>query len=274
MSTAESKNTQHPVSRADARGDVMRVDDPDSEIRAMFKDKSTSAVKKYMLLTVGKKSYWALFKYELLTGLFGSLPGALGLALRRMAYRRLFGRCGRGVVIGRNVTIRHPHRIHLGDRVIIDDHVVLDAKGDNDRTLTIGDDTLIGRNTILSCKGGRIELGDRVNISVNCTLLSESLLTVGEKTLIAGHAYLVAGGNHSFDRTDTPILDQPLVQRGGVQIAQHCWLGASVTILDGVTVGRDSVIAAGAVVNKPVDAYKIVAGVPAKVIRDRMAKPN
>jgi len=271
-------DTAHPAATpsdpaapsADMAGQVSVVD-ADSEIRKMMKDTQGSALKKYMALTVGKPSLFALLKYELLLGLLGSLPGALGLVLRQKLYRHMFAACGRKVVFGRNVTIRHPHRIRIGDNVIIDDNAVLDGKGESETTIEIGSDSIVGRNSILSCKGGSIRFADRVNISVNCTLISETLLKIGENVLIAGHCYLIAGGNHGLDRTDIPILDQPLIEKGGIDIKEHCWLGANVTVLDGVTIGRDSVAAAGSVVNKPVNEYSIVGGVPAKLLRDRKA---
>ncbi|GAB4194387.1 MAG: hypothetical protein Kow00105_08610 [Phycisphaeraceae bacterium] len=256
---------------ADLAGKTAVVE-ADSEIRKMMKDAQGSALKKYLSLTVGKQSFWALLKYEILTSLLGPLPGALGLLMRQKLYPFLIGHCGRKVVFGRNVTIRHPHRIRIGDNVIIDDNVVLDGKGEDETTIEIGSHSIIGRNSILSCKGGSIRLAERVNISVNCTLISETLLTVGENVLIAGHCYLIAGGNHGLDRTDIPILEQPLIEKGGIQIGPNCWLGANVTVLDGVTFGQDAVAAAGAVVNKPVDAFHIVGGVPARVLRDRKAE--
>ena len=266
--TTDTDQTHRPS--ADMAGKVSVVD-ADSEVRRMMKDTEGSALKKYMALTVGKPSLFALLKYELILGMFGSLPGALGLVLRQKIYRHMFASCGRKVVFGRNVTIRHPHRIRFGDNVIIDDNAVLDGKGESDITLEIGSGSIVGRNSILSCKGGAIRLADKVNISVNCTLISETLLSIGENVLIAGHCYLIAGGNHGLDRTDIPILDQPLIEKGGIDIKEHCWLGANVTVLDGVTFGRDSVAAAGSVVNKSVNAYHIVGGVPAKTLRDRKA---
>lgn len=243
----------------------------DSEVRAAMKDQNTSALRKYMALTLGKDSLLSLAKFELLTLMLTNLPGALGMVMRQKLYKHMFRACGRGVVIGRGVTIRHPHRISLGDHVVVDDHAVLDGKGDADATLTVGEKCIVGRNSILSCKAGTITLESNVNISVNCTIISETSLTIGADTLIAGHCYIIAGGNHSFDRVDLPIVDQPMIQKGGVSIGQGCWLGANVTVLDGVTMGEGVVAAAGAVVNKPVEAFKVVAGLPAKVLRDRHA---
>ncbi|MFW6032971.1 MAG: acyltransferase, partial [Phycisphaeraceae bacterium] len=191
--------------------------------------------------------------------------------LRQKLYPRLLGACGRGVVIGRNVTLRHPQRIALGDGVIIDDGCVLDAKGEDDRTIELGPGSILGRNTILSCKGGRIVLDRDVNISVNCTLISETSLHIGEKTLLAGHCYLIAGGNHGLERTDVAPVDQPYYEKGGIDIARHGWLGAGVRVLDGVRMGQGAVAAAGAVVHQSVPEFAIVGGVPAKVIRNRKA---
>jgi acetyltransferase-like isoleucine patch superfamily enzyme len=250
--------------------------DADSELRRMLKDEKASSLRKYMLLVLGRDSLLALLWYELVMLTCQNLPGALGIVLRRKLFKTLLGHCGRNVVFGRGVTLRHPQRIKLGDNVILDDAVTLDGKGSHETTIDIGSDCVIGRNTVLSCKSmgsnsGRFKLDERVNISVNCTLISETEFHVGKKVLIAGHCYLIAGGNHGTERTDMPILDQPMIEKGGIDIQDHCWLGANVTVLDGVTIGRDSVVAAGAVVTKPVPEYTIVGGVPAKVLKGRRA---
>jgi len=109
-----------------------------------------------------------------------------------------------------------------------------------------------------------------VNISVNCTLISETRLTVERRVLIAGHCYIIAGGNHGLDRTDIPITEQPLEHRGGVRVERDCWIGAQATLLDGAHLGHDAVVAAGAVVNRSVESYHIVGGVPARVLRSRL----
>ena len=254
----------------------------DSELRAALKDDRLPAWKKYALMTVGRTSLWALLRHDLIMDFCQNMPGAFGIVMRQKLYRFLLGEMGRGVVIGRGVTLRHPHRIRLGHRVIVDDDCVLDAKGrsgpkraDQPWSIDLADDCVIGRNTVLSCKSmgehaGVIHLAERVNISVNCTLLSETSLNVGAKVLIAGHTYIIAGGNHGTDRVDLPILDQPMFEKGGVAIGDHCWLGAQVTVLDGVTIGRDSVVAAGAVVREPVEAFTVVGGVPARVLKRRL----
>lgn len=238
-------------------------------VQKLLMDKNESAYKKYTDLFVGKKGLWPLFKYEFITTFFSWIPGALGLFLRRIFYRFLIGQVGRGVAFGQNITLRHPHKITIGDNAFIDDGTVLDAKGEADQGIDIGENVIIGRNTILSCKGGSIHLEDFANISANCSLLSETKIHIGKHTFLAGQCYLVAGGNHSFERTDIPIMFQPSVRKGGIVVEEDCWLGASVIVLDGVTLEEGCVIGAGAVVTKSLPAYSVAAGIPARAIRNR-----
>ena len=224
---------------------------------------------RYGTLVVGQPGLWPLVRYEAITMLCASLPGALGLFLRSKLYPRLLGRVGRNVVFGHNVVLRHPHKIRIGDDVVIDDNCCLDAKGADNRGITIGTGVLIGRNTILSCKNGDIEIDDRANIGFNCEIFSGGHVRLGKNVLVAAYTYLV-GGDHLHDRVDVPVLDQERVARG-IEVDDNAWLGAHVVIADGARVGRDAIIGAGGVVLGEIPPFQIAAGVPAKVIRDRRA---
>lgn len=261
----EQVETGAPVMRL-PESPISKIVEPESEIRKLLNDQQTSRLRKYMWLTLGESSILRLIQFEVLTMLLAGLRGAIGILLRQTFYRGLFRKCGRGVVIGRNVTIRNPCRICIGDNVVIDDNVVLDAKGDADETLTIGSNSIIGRNSILVCKGGKIVIEPEVNISVNCTIISESKVTIGEKSLVGGHCYIIAGGNHGTQLDGVPFVDQPRKQKGGVTMLRNCWLGASTTILDGTTIGPDAVVGAAALVRRNVPEKTIVAGVPAEII--------
>ncbi len=232
-------------------------------------DKKTSLLGKYSMLFLGRKSLLGLLKFELINLCVSWVPGALGLTLRKLFYPMLIGRVGRGVVFGQNVTLRHPHKIRIGDQTVIDDYAVLDAKGESNDGITIGSNAFIGRNSILSCKEGSIHLADYCNVSANCMLLSETEVSLGKHCFLAGNCYLVAGGNHSFDRPDVPIMFQPSYSKGGIKIEDDCWLGAGAIVLDGVTIGHGSVIGAGSVLTKPLPEYSIAVGSPARRIRDR-----
>src|SRR4026207_2022146 len=86
---------------------------------------------KYADLVVGRAGLGALLKHELIVSLAQARVGAWGLALRKALYPWLLGSCGRNVVFGQNVVLRHPHKIHVGSNIVIDDNCLLDAKGDS-----------------------------------------------------------------------------------------------------------------------------------------------
>lgn len=230
-------------------------------------DENKSKMQKYQEIFVGRKGFFNMVKYELIITLFSWVPGALGLLLRSKFYPLILGSVGRGVAIGANVAIRHPHKIHLGDNVVIDDNCVLDAKGETNKGIEIHDGVFIGRGTIVTCHNGDIILEENVNIGFNCVISSLSKIVVKKNHLMAAFCYLV-GGDHDSDRTDIPVLFQGRSSKG-ITIDENVWLGAGVAVLDGVTIGRDSIIGAGAVVNKDVPEFAIAAGLPAKFKWDR-----
>jgi acetyltransferase-like isoleucine patch superfamily enzyme len=195
------------------------------------------------------------------------VPGALGLALRRALYPSLLGACGRNVVFGQNVTIRHPHKVRIGDDVVIDDNCLVDAKGDANAGITIGSGVFVGRNSILSCKNGDIEIADGANIGFNCEIFSASRVRVGRDTLLAAYCYVI-GGDHDFSDPAAPVLAQGR-RSSGVTIGAGAWLGAGAKILDGVTIGDGAIVGAGAVVREAVPAAAIAVGIPARVVGQR-----
>lgn len=222
---------------------------------------------KYQDLIVGSRSLGRLILYELVITFTSCVPGGLGLALRRLAYPWLLGRVGSNVSFGQNVVLRHPHKIRIGDDVVIDDLVVLDAKGDHNVGISIGDGVFLGRGTILSCKDGDIELGDHVNMGFHCEIFSGSRVVVGRHGLFAAYTYLVGGG-HEFERALTPVLGQGRASLG-ITLDENVWLGTGAKVLDGVRIGKNVVVGANAVVNGDLPDGVIAGGVPARIIRKR-----
>lgn len=150
------------------------MDDRAVEIQKELFLGDRSRLERYSDLVVGRRGFAPLLKYELIISLAANRPGALGLVLRSWLYPRLLDRCGRNVTFGSHVVLRHPHKISIGDNVVIDDQCVLDAKGTDNEGIRIGSGVFIGRNTILSCKNGDIVLGDHVNIGFNSEIFSAS----------------------------------------------------------------------------------------------------
>jgi acetyltransferase-like isoleucine patch superfamily enzyme len=227
----------------------------------------TSSRAKYAALVVGQPGLGALLRYELVVSIAQARAGALGLALRQALYPALLGSCGRNVVFGQNVVLRHPHKIHIASNVVVDDNCLLDAKGTTNRGIRIGNGVFIGRNTILSCKDGDIELADGANIGFNCELFSASRVTIGRDVLMAAYSYVI-GGDHDFSDPAAPVLAQARTS-AGVAIGDGVWLGAGVKILDGVQVGEHAVVGAGAVVRESVPPHAIAVGIPARVVSTR-----
>lgn len=229
----------------------------------------TSALEKYQDLVVGSRDLGRLIAYELVVTLTSWVPGALGLALRRVAYPWVLGAVGRNVVFGQGVVLRHPGKIRIGNDVTIDDLVVLDAKGETNQGISIGNGVFVGRATILSCKNGNIVLEDEVNIGFNSEIFSGSNVHVGRYGLFAAYTYLVGGG-HAFARLDQPVIHQPRTSEG-ITLGENVWLGTGAKVMDGVRIGRDAIVGAGAVVTDDVPERTIVVGIPARVVKQRDA---
>jgi acetyltransferase-like isoleucine patch superfamily enzyme len=150
---------------------------------------------------------------------------------------------------------------------VIDDNCLIDAKGDSNRGITIGNRVFIGRNSILSCKNGDIDLEDGANIGFNCEVFSASTVRIGRDTLIAAYCYVI-GGEHDFSDPSQPVLAQSR-RSTGVTVGAGAWLGAGAKILDGVSIGDRAVIGAGAVVRDAIPSAAVAVGVPARVVGQR-----
>jgi len=170
-------------------------------------------------------------------------------------------------VFGQGVVLRHPHKIRLGADVVIDDLVMLDAKGSDNAGISIGRGGFLGRGTILSCKNGDITLGDFANIGFHSEIFSGSCVRVGHHALFAAYTYLVGGG-HEFGEPATPVIEQPRTSLG-IDLGDNVWLGAGAKVLDGVRIGSGVVVGAGAVVTDDLPDAVIAAGIPARVLRRR-----
>lgn len=229
--------------------------------------KGGGAFSKYKARVVGSDSNMAFLAYELYTALLANFPGAAGLFLRQKLYRRFIGGCGHGVAFARNVTIRCPKRLFVGEGTLIDEQVYFDIKSAA-ATVRLG-----ARNQII--QGARFETGyeGHVTLGDDCFVGAHAILngfggiTIGDNVLIAGHCHIVSG-DHGFADLSVPMSQQPITGKG-ITIEDDVWLGAGVKLLDGVRIGQGSIISAGAVVNRDVAPRSIVGGVPAKLIRMR-----
>jgi len=232
-----------------------------------------SAIDRYRRVIVGRPGWGALVWFEICAWM-AVVPGALGLWLRKTFWPSLFGACGVGTVFGAGVSLRHPHRIRLGERVVLGDGVVLDARAEGvEVAIEVGDDTILGNDVTISCKAGTARIGARCGLGARTLVhaVHGSNARLGDDLVIGPSCYIAGGGNYRIDRLDVPIARQGLEPGQHATLENDLWLGAHVTVLPGVTIETGSVVAAGAVVNENVPARSIAAGVPARVIRNREA---
>ncbi len=110
--------------------------------------------------------------------------------------------------------------------------------------------------------GRNLHLADRVFINQNCTFLDYAGIHLAERVMVAPKATFITVG-HPVDTEDRRLW----LTGGPIVVEENVWIGAGATILPGVTIGRDSVIAAGTVVTEDVPAGVLVAGAKGEVKR-------
>lgn len=134
--------------------------------------------------------------------------------------------------------------------------------------IEVGASTEILHGCLLMTYGGSISIGANCSINPYTIIYGHGPGTIiGNNVLIAGQCMIIPA-NHNFSRTDIPINQQGTNSKG-IIIEDDVWIAAGCTILDGVKIGKGAIVAAGSVVNRSVEPYSIVGGVPAKVIKSR-----
>lgn len=167
--------------------------------------------------------------YKIVLKFYNLFEGVIWKCKRKVLFSQLGG-CGKNVGIAINWSIPCPQNIFLGNNIIL------------------------GENVRLSSTLSKIIIKDYVLFGPNVK---------------------VHGGNHRVDIVGRTIMSikesekRPLIDDKDVIIEEDVWIGDSAIILCGVTIGRGSVIAAGAVVTKSIPPYSIAGGCPAKVIKKR-----
>lgn len=227
-----------------------------------------SPLGRYQDKVIGNRQLWPFLKYELIHLLGANLSGSLGYWLRKLTYKHLFKCAGVGVIFGKGIGLRHPGQISLGDRVAVDDYVLLDASGADEKGIEIADDVIISRNCVIQGKTGPVTISNKTDIGCNTILTSGGGIFIGSSVLIAANCY-IGGGRYLTNRTDIPMMEQGVYTKGPVVIENDVWLGAGAVVLDGVHIGKGCIVGAGAVVTKNLPDYSVAVGVPAQIIRQR-----
>ncbi|MEN8208619.1 MAG: acyltransferase [Candidatus Fermentibacteria bacterium] len=158
--------------------------------------------------------------------------------------RKDFKSLGDNVIFEQGVLVFHPENISIGNNVYIGHNTVLKAYYKNE--MIIGDHTWIGQGCFFHGAGG-ISIGKAAGIGPMVRILTSS---------------------HSEPQLSEPVMSGEL-QFKAVEINDGCDIGVGSVILPGISVGEGSIIGAGSVVTKDVPSFCIVAGVPAKFMRNR-----
>lgn len=176
------------------------------------------------------------------------------------------------VFVGRNSKILNKRKITINGNLSIDKNCHIDAFSKNG--IAFGNNVSIGKNTTIECSGTLtniglgLEVGNNVGLGTHGFFGCAGGVKIGDDCIF-GNFVSIHSENHNFGNLDIPIRLQG-VNRLGIVIGNDCWIGAKVTILDGVNIGKGCVVAAGAVVIKGnYPDYSIIGGVPAKIISSR-----
>ena len=240
----------------------------DFRFDTIIEDNNRSFLQKYQDLVIGNRRFSSLFFFEWCMVFINPIQGALGLALRKFIFPKLFLDVGKKVIFGHHIHLRAPGRISIGDHTVIDDFATLSFRGNDSQHMSLGKNVLVGRQSMIKTRGGNISIHDHVHIGPNCLLGSAEHLEIGKYTLI-GFNCSIGGLQHGFENSDQPIVKQALVSKGGVTIGRDVWLGGNVSVMDGANIGDGAVVGAGSVVVNDIPPYSVAVGAPARVIRTR-----
>ncbi|MFY1666488.1 acyltransferase [Pseudomonas sp. Pseu.R1] len=157
--------------------------------------------------------------------------------------------------------------IVIGKRVVIKSGARLICTNAQSR-IVIGDGSVIQYGAIVETgPGGSIELGRSNSLNPYCVVYGHGGLKTGDYVRIAAHTVIIPA-NHVYDDPNVVIAKQGLT-RIGIVMGNDIWVGTGCRILDGVNIADGAILAAGSVVNKPVERGAIVGGVPARLIKYR-----
>ena len=187
-----------------------------------------------------------------------------------------FNNSPKKLMLGKNVRFFNKSNIRLGNWVRIEDYTYVSALGKG--KISIGNGSGIGAfsriviSTSFDNIGSHITIGNNVGIGEYAYLGGAGGLDIGDECIV-GQYFSCHPENHVYDKLSESIRYQGTT-RQGIKIGRNCWIGSKVTILDGVEIGDNSVIAAGAVVTKSMPPYSVIGGVPARVLKDRRSSQD
>jgi acetyltransferase-like isoleucine patch superfamily enzyme len=160
-------------------------------------------------------------------------------------------RLGFPVAFGRGVRLINAGCIAIGKRTYIDDQALIQSP---DEHVHFGDHL------------PKVDIGTRVTVGMGTVISAAERITIGDDVLIGQHCF-IGDHDHAFADVSKPIRDQGLANVRPVTIGAGSWLGANVTVLAGVRIGRHCVIGGGSVVTRDVPDHSVAVGNPARLVK-------
>lgn len=183
--------------------------------------------------------------------------------LNTWRYRLAGARLGRRSHLPLSTRITAPRRLRIGHHVDIQRNSTFDCRSDHEISVRIGDRCRLKENVWCASYGGTIDIAEHVLIGRNSTIHGHGGVSIGRWSMM-GPGVMILSSEHghylTVDRTPFQLQTEAVAP---VVISENVWIGAGATVLPGVTVARDVVIAAGAVVVKSLESGYVYAGIPA-----------
>jgi len=149
-----------------------------------------------------------------------------------------------------SVEIKNPEKVRLGKNSIIKRGTIINGRSSNEIGVYLGEDTYIKEYCYVDAYNGIIHFEGKTAIGQFCVIAGHGNINIGKYVMVGAHSYILSS-NHIFKSLETPYIFQGDTVKP-VVIEDNVWIGCNVVILQGVTIGRNSVIGAGSVINKDV----------------------
>ena len=166
--------------------------------------------------------------------------------------------------------------LELSPECFIDDYVTIFAHPQSTGGVYLAQNVHIYRWSVVELGegAGNLWIGKNTYLQSGCILNPfVGNISIGANCMIAARCSFTPY-QHGFADIHRPMREQSLTSRGDINIEDDVWLGLNVCVMDGVTIGKGSIVGAGSIVTKDIPPYSIAAGVPARVIRKREAEPT
>lgn len=235
---------------------------------SLYKKEKLSIFQKLRLhLLIESSSVYRYWIEIFLQSIIGWIPTIIGISIRSILYRLIFDIQG-NVAIQTGCIFKQTKSIHMDNGVFIDHNVYMHS---TDYGIVIGENSRIMYNSELHVhnfndfESGKIHIGKNVVIGPYSIIMGHGGTEIRDNVSIAPRVSILPI-NHNYNDSTMPIREQGITAKG-ILIEEDVWVGSGATILDGVRIGKGSVIGSGSVVTKDVPSYSMVLGVPAKVVK-------